>query len=75
MDKLIVSLIMLQAEVTDRLSARRREAGQGTLEYIAMLLVAGVLIVAIIGIFSGAGATLSAKVQAVVDKITSIGAA
>jgi hypothetical protein len=71
MDKLIVSLLMLQATVTDKLSARR-EAGQGTLEYIAMLLIAGVLIVALVGIFTGVGAQLATKVQAVITKITSI---
>jgi len=71
MDKLIVSLIMLQATATAKLSARR-EAGQGTLEYIAMLLIAGVLIVALVGIFTGVGDQLSAKVKTVIDKITSI---
>ena len=71
MDKLIVSLLMLQATVTDKLSARR-EAGQGTLEYIAMLLIAGVLIVALVGIFTGVGAQLSTKVKAVIDKIVGI---
>ena len=72
MNKLVVSLLMLQATVTAKLSDRR-EAGQGTLEYIAMLLVAGVLIVALVGIFTGVGATLAAKVQAVITSITSIG--
>lgn len=72
MDKLIVSLIMLQATVTDKIS-NRREAGQGTLEYIAMLLIAGVLIVALVGIFTGVGAQLAGKVQAIIQQITSIG--
>jgi hypothetical protein len=71
MDKLIVSLIMLQATATNKLSARR-EAGQGTLEYIAMLLIAGVLIVALVGIFTGVGKTLSDKVGDVVKAITDI---
>lgn len=71
MDKLIISLIMLQATATDKLRSRR-EAGQGTLEYIAMLLIAGVLIVALVTIFTGVGDQLSAKVKAVVDKIVAI---
>jgi len=71
MDKLIVSLLMLQATATDKLSARR-EAGQGTLEYIAMLLIAGVLIVALVGIFTGVGDTLSNRVGDVVKAITDI---
>jgi uncharacterized membrane protein len=71
MDKLIVSLLMLQATATNKLSARR-EAGQGTLEYIAMLLIAGVLIVALVGIFGTVGDTLKAKVQVVIDAVTGI---
>jgi len=73
MDKLIVSLIMLQATATDKLSARR-EAGQGTLEYIAMLLIAGVLIVALITAFNGVGDALGNKVKSILDKITALGA-
>lgn len=71
MDKLIISLIMLQATATDKLRTRR-EAGQGTLEYIAMLLIAGVLIVALVGIFTGVGSQLATKVQAIITQITSI---
>ena len=71
MDKLVISLIMLQATATDKLRTRR-EAGQGTLEYIAMLLIAGVLIVALVGIFTGVGSQLATKVQAIITQITSI---
>jgi hypothetical protein len=72
MNKLIVSLIMLQATVAGKIN-NRREAGQGTLEYIAMLLIAGVLIVALVGIFTGVGTQLAGKVQAIIQQITSIG--
>lgn len=71
MNKLVASLLMLQATVTGKLS-NRRESGQGTLEYIAMLLIAGVLIVALVGIFTGVGAQLATKVQAVVTSILGI---
>lgn len=49
------------------------DEGQGTMEYIGMVLLAGVLIVAVIGVFTGAGAQWAAKIKTVVDKITSIG--
>ena len=71
MNKLVVSLLMLQMTVTDKLR-NRREAGQGTLEYIAMLLIAGVLIVALVGVFTGVGDQLKTKVQAIVTAILGI---
>ena len=49
-----------------------REAGQGTLEYVGMIAVAALLVLAVVGAF-GNGSSLGAKVSDVINKITSIG--
>lgn len=72
MDKLIISLFMLQTTVTDKLKSRR-EAGQGTIEYIAMMALALVVIVALTAAFTTAGTALQTKVNTIITKITSIG--
>lgn len=74
MDKLIITLLVLQHTAADKLKGRR-EAGQGTIEYIAMMALALVVIVALITVFTTAGTSLAAKVTGIVSKITSIGGA
>ncbi|SEP70666.1 hypothetical protein [Microlunatus flavus] len=72
MDKLMISFFLLQNTVTDKIRTRR-EAGQGTLEYVAAIALALIVIVALITAFTSAGTALAQKVQAVVEKVTSIG--
>ena len=60
----------LQVRVIKAVEAR--EAGQGTLEYVGMIAVAALLVVAVVGAF-GNGTTLGAKVTAAIAKITAIG--
>lgn len=49
-----------------------RQAGQGTLEYVGMIAVAALIVVAVVTAF-GNGSTLGAKVSSTIAKITSIG--
>ena len=49
-----------------------REAGQGTLEYVGMIAVAALLVLAVVAAF-GNGTSLGAKVSDAISKITSIG--
>lgn len=74
MDKLMISFFLLQATAADKLRTRR-EAGQGTLEYVAALALALIVILALVTAFGTAGTTLANKVKAVTDKITTIGGA
>jgi hypothetical protein len=53
MNKLFITLYLLQFTLADKVKARR-EAGQGTLEYVGMIAVAAVIIVAVIGVLKGA---------------------
>lgn len=71
MDKLMISLFLLQSTVTDKVRTRR-EAGQGTLEYVAALALALIVILALIGAFTSAGAALSAKISTIVGQVTGI---
>ena len=56
MDKLFISLFLLQYTVADKVEKikARREAGQGTLEYVGMIAVAAVIIVAVVTVLKGA---------------------
>lgn len=46
----------------------QRELGQGTLEYLGVIVVAALLVAALIGVFKGFD--LTSKVQTQLDKIT-----
>lgn len=72
MDKLMITFFVLQATTTDKLRTRR-EAGQGTLEYVAALALALIVILALVAAFTTAGTTLSEKVGKVVEKVSTIG--
>ena len=72
MDKLMISLFLLQATATDKLRTRR-EAGQGTLEYVAALALALIVILALVGAFTSAGQALSTKISSIVSGVTGIG--
>jgi hypothetical protein len=71
MDKLMISLFLLQSTVTDKVRTRR-EAGQGTLEYVAALALALIVILALVTAFGTAGTTLSTKVGKIMEHITNI---
>lgn len=49
-----------------------REAGQGTLEYVGMIAVAALLVLAVVAAF-GNGDSLGAKVTSAITSITNIG--
>lgn len=66
MDKLFVTLYVWQLTVADKLRARR-EAGQGTLEYVGMIAVAAVIIFAVIGVLQNAA--LGEWVKGFVDAV------
>jgi len=53
MYKLVLALYLWQFTALDKIKARR-EAGQGTLEYVGMIAVAAVIIVAVIGVLQKA---------------------
>lgn len=71
MDKIITALIVLQLTATDKLKARR-EAGQGTLEYVGMFAVAAIVVVTIIGLASSWD--FGSIVKAAIAKVTKAGA-
>ena len=52
MNNIALTLIMWQLTAIDKLKARR-EAGQGTLEYVGMVAVACIIIAAVIGVLRG----------------------
>jgi hypothetical protein len=60
---------LVKTQIRLRQLAAKGEAGQGTLEYVGMIIVAAVLVVAVIKIFKGAGfdALLATKVKELQD--------
>jgi hypothetical protein len=52
MHKLVLTLLVWQVATADKLKARR-EAGQGTLEYVGMIAVAAIIVVTLIAAASG----------------------
>lgn len=52
MNQLIVTILAWHLTTADKLKARR-DAGQGTLEYVGMFAVAAIIVVALIGVASG----------------------
>jgi hypothetical protein len=62
--------IALRVRVAQSL-AGRRDAGQGTLEYVGMIIVAAIVVVAVITAFQGVN--LGNVVTTQVNKITSLG--
>ena len=53
MNQLLVTLYVWQLTASDKLK-QRREAGQGSLEYIAAIAVAAIIIVAVVGAVNSA---------------------
>jgi hypothetical protein len=70
MDKLFITLYVLQLTAADKLAAkvakvRNRESGQGALEYVGMIAVAAVIVVAVVLAIKSAG--IGAWVTGVID--------
>jgi heme A synthase len=53
MNQLLVTLYAWHLTAADKLQ-RRREAGQGSLEYVAAIAVAAIIIAAVVGAVNGA---------------------
>lgn len=71
MSKLFITLFVLQGNLLDKAKSRR-EAGQGTLEYVAMVAVACIIIAAVVAVLKPAGATLGSLVSTALAKVTGI---
>jgi hypothetical protein len=70
MNKILLTLLVLQGSVADKIK-NRRDAGQGSLEYVAMIGVAVMIIVAIVSVATPAGTAMGAIITAAVDKVKS----
>ena len=66
MDKLMITLFVMQMTVVDKFKARR-EAGQGTLEYVGMIAVAAIVVAAVALVIKGAN--LDALVTTAITKV------
>jgi len=66
MNQLLVTLYVWQLTAGDKLK-QRREAGQGSLEYIAAIAVAAIIIVAVVGAVNSAN--LGTWATGLIDKI------
>ncbi|HEU4545507.1 MAG TPA: hypothetical protein VM428_08085 [Microlunatus sp.] len=68
MNQLLVTLYVWQLTAGDKLK-QRREAGQGSLEYIAAIAVAAIIIVAVVGAVNSAnlGAWATGLIQKIKD--------
>ena len=66
MQKLLLTLFVWQLTAVDKLKTRR-EAGQGTLEYVGMIAVAAIIIVAVVAVAKSAdiGSMLTAAINKV----------
>ena len=70
MNKILFTLLVLQGSVADKLKSRR-DAGQGSLEYVAMIGVAVMIILAIVGFATPAGTAIGGMIQKAVDNVKS----
>lgn len=69
MDKLIA----LYATLTSMVAAPRdKEEGQGTLEYVGIVIVAGILVLAVVSAL-GEGNVISTAISEGIEKVTSAG--
>lgn len=67
MEKFLTLMIALQTRV-----ANRDENGQGTLEYLGMALVAGIIVLAVVAAV-GDGSVIGDAFSGAIEKVTSIG--
>jgi hypothetical protein len=69
MDKLLMTYLVVQGTLVDKLS-KRRESGQGSLEYVGMFAVAAIIVAAIILLAKGTlGSDLVAVITSAITKV------
>ena len=66
MNNLLITFLVLTGKLAP---AKRREAGQGSLEYVAMIAVAAIIIAAVATVAGPAGDAIGAMIQAAIDKV------
>ena len=69
MDKLLMTYLVVQGTLVDKLS-KRRESGQGSLEYVGMFAVAAIIVAPIILLAKGTlGSDLVAVITSAITKV------
>ena len=68
MNKLVTALVGTYLVLTHP-TPRRREAGQGSLEYVGMIAVAAIIIVAVAVVAKAAGPQIGAFITAAIAKV------
>jgi hypothetical protein len=68
MNNLLLSLMVLHSSIVDRVKGRR-DAGQGSLEYVGMIAVAAIIIAAVAVVATAAGPQIGAFITAAIAKV------
>jgi Ca2+/H+ antiporter len=68
MNNLLLSLMVLHASLVDRVKGRR-DAGQGSLEYVGMIAVAAIIIAAVAVVATAAGPQIGAFINTAIAKV------
>lgn len=71
MNSLLLTLMVLTDNAADRLK-KRREAGQGSLEYVGMIAIAALIVAAMVVIVGKFGPGLGSVVDAAIAKVQGI---
>lgn len=73
MNKLLTSVLGTFLVLTNpAASAKRRERGQGTLEYVAMIAVAAIIIVAVAGFLKDQGPVIKGWVETAINNVKGV---
>ena len=68
MNRLLLSLMVLHSSLVDKVKGRR-DAGQGSLEYVGMIAVAAIIIAAVAVVATAAGPQIGAFITAAIAKV------
>jgi hypothetical protein len=68
MNNLLLSLMVLHSSLVDKVKGRR-DAGQGSLEYVGMIAVAAIIIAAVALVANAAGPQIGAFITAAIAKV------
>jgi Ca2+/H+ antiporter len=68
MNNLLVTFLVLTGKMAP---AKRREAGQGSLEYVGMIAVAALIVAAVAFVANAAGPQIGAFITAAIAKVQS----
>jgi hypothetical protein len=68
MNNLLLSLMVLHSSLVDKVKGRR-DAGQGSLEYVGMIAVAAIIIAAVAVVATAAGPQIGAFITAAIAKV------